>query len=73
MSRTTVNIDPDLVDLAKKELGTVTTSETLEAALRQIVQRSAERRFHELLGQALGDVDDLDAWRTDRWRGSGAE
>lgn len=73
MSRTTLNIDPDLVDLAKKELGTASTNETLEAALRQVVQRSAERRFYELLSQALSDVDDLGAWRRDRWRGSRAE
>jgi len=45
MTRTTVDIDDDALDAARRELGTSGLSETVNAALRDAARRRALRDF----------------------------
>lgn len=54
--RTTVDIDPESLDAAKRALGTEGVSETVNAALSDVARRVAIRRFDV----ALFDVTDED-------------
>jgi Arc/MetJ family transcription regulator len=61
IKRTNINLDKDLVDAAAAVLGTAQTTETVHAALREVVarasrQRLAERDFPNLTPVALDDM-----------------
>lgn len=61
IKRTNINLDKDLVDAAAAVLGTVQTTETVHAALREVIarasrQRLAERDFPDLTPAALDDM-----------------
>lgn len=43
--RTNINLDGELVDAAASVLGTVRTTDTVHAALRDVVARSARERL----------------------------
>lgn len=43
--RTNINLDTELVQEAAAVLGTVQTTETVHAALREVVQRAARQRL----------------------------
>jgi Arc/MetJ family transcription regulator len=49
MSRTVIDLDDDALEAAAKELGTSTKRDTVNAALREIVERNRRlRALHEL-------------------------
>jgi Arc/MetJ family transcription regulator len=59
--RTNINLDKQLVDEAAAVLGTAQTTETVHAALREVVDRAARRRlagqdFPGLTPAALGEI-----------------
>lgn len=54
--RTTVNIDPTVLDAARRALGTRGMSETVNAALAEVARRMAIKRFDV----RLFDVTDKD-------------
>jgi len=67
--RTTVEIDLDVLAAAKLALGTVTTRETIDAALRQVDRRARLARAAELIASGALDVptpEELDALRRPR-------
>ena len=45
MRRTNINLDTDLVDAAAAVLGTARTTDTVHAALRDVVGRAARERL----------------------------
>jgi Arc/MetJ family transcription regulator len=45
--RTNINLDGELVDAAASVLGTVRTTDTVHAALRDVVARSARQRLSQ--------------------------
>lgn len=56
--RTNINLDAELVDAAATVLGTTRTTDTVQAALRAVVDRAArerlaEREFADLTPKAL--------------------
>lgn len=59
--RTNINLDRQLVAAAAAALGTVQTTETVHAALRDVVERAARRRlaereFADLTPAALDEI-----------------
>ncbi|MBI4172626.1 MAG: type II toxin-antitoxin system VapB family antitoxin [Actinobacteria bacterium] len=62
VKRTSMNVDLDLVREAQVVLGTSGTTETVHAALREIVRRERLRRL------AQRDFSDLDVAEIRRWR-----
>ncbi|MBK1835159.1 type II toxin-antitoxin system VapB family antitoxin [Roseibacillus ishigakijimensis] len=52
--RTTVNLDESVVEKARKLFGSLKTSELIDKALREMVQREAARRLADLGGSAPG-------------------
>jgi Arc/MetJ family transcription regulator len=54
-SRTTLNLDAELIDQARRALGTRTTTETIHAALRQAVDRA---ELDELIRQDFSLLDE---------------
>jgi Arc/MetJ family transcription regulator len=61
VKRTNINIDTDLVSAAAAVLGTVQTTETVHAALREVVDRAARRRladrdFSDLTPEVLDEL-----------------
>lgn len=62
VKRTSMNVDLDLVREAQAVLGTSGTTETVHAALREIVRRERLRRLAER------DFSDLDVAEIRRWR-----
>jgi len=59
--RTNINLDTELVQQAAAVLGTVQTTETVHAALREVVaraarQRLAQRDFVDLTPQTLDEI-----------------
>lgn len=68
MSRTLVDIDDDVLELAMHELGTTTKRETVNRALAESVAAAARRRHLERL--KLGGLPDLadDDVRQSAWR-----
>jgi Arc/MetJ family transcription regulator len=59
--RTNINLDSELVRAAAAVLGTVQTTETVHAALRDVVDRAARRRladreFPDLTPEALDEI-----------------
>ncbi len=63
MTRTTLNLDRELVDRARRELGTATATETIHAALREAIDRRAVDRVlaHDF---SLLDEAQIDRLRT---------
>jgi len=51
--RTNINLDRELVEAAAAVLGTVQATETVHAALREVVARAARRR---LAGREFADL-----------------
>ena len=47
VKRTNINLDTDLVAAAAAVLGTTQTTQTVHAALREVVQRAARQRLAE--------------------------
>ena len=69
MTKTTVDIDENLLEQARRVLGTSSVGETIEAALREVLSGDARRQ--EI--RALAEMDGLDlaseevmakAWRS---------
>ncbi len=61
IKRTNINLDTHLVEAAALVLGTVQTTETVHAALRDVVSRAARQRlaardFADLTPSALADM-----------------
>lgn len=61
VKRTNINLDADLVAAAATVLGTAQTTETVHAALRDVVQRAARQRlvardFADLTPPALEEL-----------------
>lgn len=69
MSRTLVDVDPDLLTAASEVLGTRTKKDTVTAALRAAVAAAAQRRELDMIRTgAWADPDNPDSVRTDAWR-----
>lgn len=70
MARTVIDLDDDLVAEVSKELGTSTKKETVNAALREVLQRHrralALTRLRELTTEGGLDLDLLDDKRNYR-------
>jgi Arc/MetJ family transcription regulator len=59
--RTNINLDTELVRAAAAVLGTVQTTETVHAALREVIERAARQRladrdFPDLTPEALDEI-----------------
>jgi Arc/MetJ family transcription regulator len=68
VSRTLVDVDPDLLSAASEVLGTRTKKDTVTAALRAAVAAAAQRRELEMIRTgAWADPDNLDSARTHAW------
>lgn len=52
MARTTINLDPDALSMAREALGTSGASDTVNAALREAARRSVLAEF-----DVLRDID----------------
>ena len=63
VKRTSMNVDLDLVREAQEVLGTQGTTETVHAALREIVRR---RRLERLLRHDFSNLD-VEEIRESRW------
>ncbi len=63
VKRTSMNVDLDLVREAQEVLGTNGTTETVHAALREIVRR---RRLERLLRHDFSNLD-VEEIRRSRW------
>ena len=63
VKRTSMNVDLDLVKEAQEVLGTQGTTETVHAALREIVRR---RRLERLLRHDFSNLD-VEEIRESRW------
>jgi Arc/MetJ family transcription regulator len=61
---TTVDLDTDLVNEAKEALGTRRTTETIHAALREVIRARNRRRLLELESDlTLDQLEKMRAWR----------
>ena len=62
--RTSINLDLDLVDLARGILGTKTTTDTVHTALREAVRRERLERLTEMRFDHMpeGWLDELRRW-----------
>jgi Arc/MetJ family transcription regulator len=63
IKRTNINLDRDLVEAAAAVLGTAQTTETVHAALRDVVDRAARQRlagrdFSDLTPAVLNELRD---------------
>jgi Arc/MetJ family transcription regulator len=65
MSRTLVDVDPDLLTAASEVLGTRTKKDTVTAALRAAVAAAAQR--HEIAMLRNNAWADPDSSRADAW------
>lgn len=62
MSRTTIDLDDELLERASKELGTNGKKETIHAALRAALRKSASRALLDRLAQSTeADEDSVNA------------
>jgi Arc/MetJ family transcription regulator len=69
VAKTMVDIDPDLLAAARRELGASTIKETVNRSLAETVAMAARRRLIAQLKSAEGiDLSDPDAVRTEGWR-----
>jgi len=55
--RTNIEIDDDLLALARQALGTETKRDTVDAALREVVARRRRRRVLDLVGKVHWEGD----------------
>jgi Arc/MetJ family transcription regulator len=61
MSRTVIDLDDEALDAAARELGTTTKRDTVNTALREIVDRNRRLRvLHELQDLAQDGALDVD-------------
>lgn len=61
---TTIDLDKQLVEEAKQVLGTRRTSETIHAALEEVVRARRREKLLELsTGLTLEDLDEMRRWR----------
>jgi Arc/MetJ family transcription regulator len=62
--RTSMNLDLELVEQAKAELGTNGTTETVHAALSEVVRRAAIERMLESVASGFSEPppDGCDNW-----------
>jgi Arc/MetJ family transcription regulator len=61
MAKTLMDVDDDLLAAATAELGTTTKKDTVNAALRTVVEAGRERRARALAGlQELADEGGID-------------
>jgi Arc/MetJ family transcription regulator len=68
MSRTLVDVDPDLLTAASEVLGTRTKKDTVTAALKAAVAAAAQRRELDMLRTgAWVQPEALNNARTDAW------
>lgn len=68
MSRTLVDVDPDLLSAASAVLGTRTKKDTVTAALRAAVASAAQRRELDMMSAGVwADPDVLASSRRDAW------
>lgn len=68
MSRTLVDVDPDLLTAASAVLGTRTKKATVTAALRAAVAAAAQRRELDMIRTGTWtDPEALDRARADAW------
>jgi Arc/MetJ family transcription regulator len=68
MSRTLVDVDPDLLSAASEVLGTRTKKDTVTAALRATVAAAAQQRELDMLQSGeWAQPDDLESARADVW------
>lgn len=68
MTRTLVDVDPDLLTAASEVLGTRTKKDTVTAALRAAVAAAAQRRELDMIGAGTwAEPDALDSARADAW------
>ncbi len=65
MSRTTVDVDLDVLEEARLELGTKGVSATVNAALRDVVRRRALAGF-DVVRDIDGSPSEVEASREDR-------
>jgi len=62
MSRTTIDLDDELLERASKELGTTGKKETIHTALRAALRKSASRALLDRLALSTeGDEDAVNA------------
>jgi Arc/MetJ family transcription regulator len=66
MPRTTVNIDTEALDRARDALGTEGTSQTVNAALREVRRRKDLSGFDVLRDIEIGTPEEVAANRTSR-------
>jgi Arc/MetJ family transcription regulator len=62
---TTIDLDADLVDAAARALGTTRTTDTIHAALSEVVRRRARLAIVDF--RPALDLADLDAMRAHRF------
>ncbi len=68
MSRTLVDVDPDLLTAASEVLGTRTKKDTVTAALRATVAAAAQRRELDMIRTGVwAEPDVLESARADSW------
>jgi Arc/MetJ family transcription regulator len=68
MSRTLVDVDPDLLSAASAVLGTRTKKDTVTAALRAAVASAAQRRELDMIRtEVWADAAVMDTSRADAW------
>jgi Arc/MetJ family transcription regulator len=68
MAKTLIDVDPEQLAAAQKELGTQTKKDTVNAALRQVTALAARRRdLQRLTAGGLPDLADDEVMR-DAWR-----
>jgi Arc/MetJ family transcription regulator len=65
MTRTTVNVDDEVLEDARRALGTTGVTQTVNAALRQVGRQAALRRFD----LSAFDIDDGSLQESRRERG----
>ena len=62
--RTSILVDPDLLESAAALSGLTTASETVDLALKELVARRRWKDFHELKGKVEWEGN-LAEWRSD--------
>ncbi|HEV7771274.1 MAG TPA: type II toxin-antitoxin system VapB family antitoxin [Solirubrobacterales bacterium] len=68
MSKTSFEVDPEKVEAAKQILGTKTLTDTVDAALEEIVKRRQRERLAKLLFDPNGPELDNPEVMKNAWR-----
>lgn len=66
MARTTIDLDREKLELARRALGTKRPSETVNAALAEVARRSALADFDVLADIDIGTPEEIEAGRSVR-------